>query len=179
MTADSRTRRSASNPSESRSDRSATADVERERDASGLSRSEMNRLLRDEFKQEALPSAPPMPGWHTCWLAVNNSYDPIHKRMRLGYQPVRAEEVPELAAFRMATGEYEGVVGCNEMVLFKVPQERYMQIMNEYHHDAPMREEEALKAQLRRGERDSEGKDLEQIEGFDDIAVARQTPFFA
>ena len=171
---DTRIRKDAA--AEVRGSRSVTADAERTKDASGVSAEERARLLRDEFKQEALPTAPVIPGWHVCWLASNNNYDPIHKRMRLGYQPVMVEEVPSMSGYRMTTGDYAGVVACNEMLLFKVPQEAYEQIMREYHHDAPLREEEGLRAQLVRGEKDSQGHELGQVEGFEDLAQRRPAP---
>lgn len=181
MTADSRTRRaSTESDSVARSDRSATADAERLKDDSGVSPETKRRLNLSEFTQEALPTAPPIPGFHTCWLALNSSWDPLHKRLRMGYVPVKAEEAPELASFRMKSGEYEGVVGCNEMVLFKIPMDLYAQIMREYHHDAPMREEESLRSQLKRSDRDSNGNELGMIEGFEDIgAQPRRAPHFA
>lgn len=132
--------------------------------------------LYSEFTQEALPNAPEIPGWHMCWLSSTSNYDPIHKRIRLGYRPVKVEEVPGMDAFRMGTGEYAGVVACNEMLLFKIPQERYQQIMKEFHHDGPLREEEAIKAALIKGDEDSEGAALEKIEGDGFPALGQRRP---
>jgi hypothetical protein len=50
--------------------------------------------------------------------------------------------------------------------------------MREFHHDGPQREEEAIKSQLKQGAVDSEGKELEHIEGFDDIGTERAAPQF-
>ena len=142
-----------------------------------LSKAERQRLIRNEFQQEALPNAPQIPGYHTCWLSMTSSYDPIHKRMRMGYTPVRSEDVPGLESFRMKSGEYEGVVTCNEMALFKIPNEIYLEIMTAFHHDAPMSEEESIKQNLKQGHEDSEGKELEHVEGYDDLAVHRSAQF--
>ena len=157
----------------------SSADAERNTDSSGLTREQRAAMLRSEFTQEALPGVPAAPGWHFCWLAANNAWDPLHKRIRLGYQPVTVEEVPELASFRMGTGEYTGVVACNEMLLFKIPTDIYDQIMREFHHDAPLREEEALRAQLKRQEVDSTGRELGDVEGFEDLGQRRRAPSFA
>ena len=40
-------------------------------------------------------------------------------------------------------------------------------------------EEENLKAQLKRHEQDSDGKELGEVEGFEDLAVKRNAPHFA
>lgn len=149
-----------------RAQRSVTADESRTQlDGTSLSQAERTAMIRSEFTQEALPKPPAIPGWHLCWLSTTNSYDPVHKRMRLGYMPVSAADVPGFDSFRMKSGEFEGCVSCNEMVLFKVPEDQYQAIMREFHHNMPREEEEALKQQIVRGEKDSGGKELEEIEG--------------
>lgn len=178
-TEDARVRRSGDGFGPARASRSATADASRtDRDGTSTTPSERQRLIRSEFQQEALPSVPEIPGFHTCWLSATSSYDPIHKRMRMGYLPVRAEEVKGLDSFRMKSGEMAGMVSCNEMVLFKIPNELYLEIMEEFHHNMPMEEERAIKASLKRGEKDSSGKELDQVEGFEDLAQ-RRAPQFA
>lgn len=134
-------------------------------EGTALSLEERRAMIRNEFLQEALPKAPSIPGFHCCWLSTTNSYDPIHKRMRLGYTPVSADEVRGFESLKAASGEFPGAVACNEMVLFKIPMETYMMIMQEFHHIMPANEEEAIRAQLVRGEEDSEGKKLGQVEG--------------
>lgn len=160
--------------SDSRAPRSQADEVRKDTDGTAMSPSERKAMLRNEFRQEALPAAPDIPGWHCCWLASNSSYDPLHKRIRMGYEPVKVEEVPSLSSFRMTTGEHEGIVACNEMLLFKIPNELYQEIMQEFHHDAPLREEQAIKDSLRQGHQDSDGKDLETVEGFEDLAMRPQ-----
>ena len=59
-----------------------------------VSADERRKMWKDEWTQSALPAVPEMKGWHLCWLSTTNSYDSIDKRIRLGYVPVRAEEVP-------------------------------------------------------------------------------------
>lgn len=180
-TADSRTLKNSAR--EMRAPRSSTADEQRTQlDGTAFSAEEQAAMIRSEFAQEALPHPPKIPGWHCCWLTTTSSYDPIHKRMRLGYVPVSADDVPGFDTFRMKAGEFAGCVSCNEMVLFKVPEETYQAIMREFHHKMPREEEEALKAQIIRGEKDSGGAPLEKTEGegFDQIVRGqRASPLFA
>lgn len=106
---------------------------------------DFERLLENEFNGNALPNAPPMPGWHLCWLTTNSSYDSAAKRQRLGYMPVRKAEMP---GFDASNGQnlvgYDDFVNCNELVLFKIEESRYQKMMAHYHHKQPMQEEEGI-----------------------------------
>jgi len=62
-----------------------------------VSSEERRRMFRSEWLQEALPTPPEIPGYHLCWLSSTNQYDPIHKRMRLGYEPVKPKNYPALS----------------------------------------------------------------------------------
>ena len=62
-----------------------------------ISKQERRKMWSDEWTQSALPKVPDIPGWHLCWLSTTNGYDSIDKRMRLGYVPVKAEELPGFA----------------------------------------------------------------------------------
>jgi hypothetical protein len=130
-----------------------------------LTSSQERRKMFREFSQEALPTPPAIPGWHYCWLSTTNQYDPIHKRTRMGYEPVKAEELPDFSNFRVKSGEFEGLISVNEMVLFKIPADIYQEIMEEYHHNMPLEEEERIKANAVLPERDSNGKQLGTVEG--------------
>ncbi|MFM7856894.1 MAG: hypothetical protein ACKO96_34450, partial [Flammeovirgaceae bacterium] len=88
-----------------------------------ISSQERRKMFSDEWTQSALPNAPVIPGWHVCWLSTTNSYDSIDKRIRLGYVPVKAEEIQGYENYRVKAGEYEGYVACNEMLLFKIPED--------------------------------------------------------
>lgn len=132
-----------------RGERGVVEDAARVSDnGTAMSIEQMRAALRDEFRQEALPSVPPIAGWHLCWLSTTNSYDPIHKRMRLGYVPVKASELAGFESMRMNSGEFEGCIACNEMLLFKIREELFLEIMRHFHHDVPMQEEENLRRQL-------------------------------
>lgn len=114
-------------------------------DGTSTSTTERRLNFRDEWTANALPNPPALPGYHLCWLSTTNNADPIHKRIRMGYEPVRAEEVPGFEHYKMKSGEYEGVVSCNEMVLFKLPIDIHEEMMSYFHHEKPMQEEEMLK----------------------------------
>lgn len=155
------------------------SDAERQNDdGNAMSPEQLRAMIRSEFLQEALPTVPKIPGWHLCWLSTTNSYDPIHKRMRLGYVPVKYDELPGFEQMRMTSGEFEGAISCNEMLLFKIPNEMFQAIMQEFHHNMPAEEEDALKRQLvDEGVKDSTGKKLgsitEDSDGYEELAASR------
>lgn len=109
-----------------------------------VSDDERIEMFRQQMFQSALPDLPKIPGWHTCWLTTTNPRDSIQARMRLGYEPVKPEDIPGWEYAALKTGEYAGFIGVNEMLAFKLPQSLYEAFMREAHHDAPLREEEKL-----------------------------------
>lgn len=128
---------------------------------------DINALLNSEFDQVALPTPPQMPGWHLCWLTTGSQYDSIQKRQRLGYTPVLASEVPGFDIGGTRSAAFEGAITCNEMVLFKISEERYQAIMAHFHHKRPLEEEESIyDAALKQAEeQDSAGNLLSKPEG--------------
>ena len=143
---------------------------------------ERRKMWSDEWTQSALPKVPEIPGWHLCWLSTTNSYDSIDKRMRLGYVPVKAEEIGGFENFRVKAGEHVGYVACNEMLLFKIPMEHYQDIMTHFHHDAPLEDAEKIRTQAEAVVgRDSSGRRLGQVEGegLADIDKPIPAPVFA
>lgn len=155
------------------------ADASRtQNDGTAYSHEERMRMIRSEWDQNVLPQVPQVPGWHHCWLSTTNATDPIYKRIQRGYEPVRAADIPGFAQYRVDQGEFEGCVACNEMLLFKIPQELYQEIMAYFHYEKPMDEEEILKANAQRNEQDSNGRSLGEVEGFDGLArKVRPTTF--
>jgi len=143
------------------------ADVDRvTQDGSSTSASDRRRLLRQEWVQEVLPTPPEKAGWHRCWLSTTNSVDPIHKRMQLGYQPVRISDVPGFEQYKVEGGQFEGCVACNEMLLFEIPMERYQDLMMIYHHDMPLEQEQSIYERVNgKNDEDSSGKRLSIVEG--------------
>jgi hypothetical protein len=79
-----------------------------------------------------------------CWLTTTNPRDSIQGRIRLGYEPVKPEDVPGWEYATLKTGDWAGFIGVNEMLAFKLPMSLYSRFMREAHHSAPLREEEKL-----------------------------------
>jgi len=100
--------------------------------------------FRKQFYQSVLPDLPKIPGWHVCWLTTTNPADSIQRRTRLGYEPIKASEIPGWEYASIKTGTYEGCIGVNEMIAFKLPLELYEAFMYESHHAQPLAEEEKL-----------------------------------
>ena len=109
-----------------------------------ISDDERVEMFRQQFHQSSLPDLPKLDGWHTCWLTTTNSRDSIQTRMRLGYEPLKPEDVPGWEYVTIKTGDWNGFIGVNEMLAFKLPLSLYEKYMQEAHHDAPLREEEKL-----------------------------------
>ena len=132
-----------------------------------ISTQERRKMWSEEWTQSALPKLPELEGWHLCWLSTTNSYDSIDKRMRLGYVPVKADELPGYEDYRVKSGEHVGYISCNEMLLFKLPMEIYQEVMTHMHHDKPREEAEKIKVQMEnlQGQRDSNGRPLLSVEG--------------
>lgn len=132
-----------------------------------ISTQERRRMWSEEWTQSALPKLPNMDGWHLCWLSTTNSYDSIDKRIRLGYVPVKSEELPGYEDYRVKSGEHVGYISCNEMLLFKLPMDVYQEIMLLQHHEKPREEADKIRVQLEslQGQRDSNGKRLVDVEG--------------
>jgi hypothetical protein len=159
------------------------SDKERvQQDGLALSAEERRRLLRNDWVQEVLPTPPAIPGFHLCWVSTTNSTDPIHKRLRMGYVPVKASEVPGFDQYLVKDGQFDGCVACNEMLLFKLPMQIYQDLMTIYHHDMPMEQEQAIRERVEStGERDSTGRNLSIVEGdFNQLGrSSSRTPQFA
>jgi len=147
-----------------------------------ISKQERRKMWSDEWTQSALPKVPDIPGWHLCWLSTTNGYDSIDKRMRLGYVPVRAEELPGFDNYRVKAGEDIGFIACNEMRLYKLPMEIYQEVMTQMHHEAPNEESDKVQVQVEQlqGNRDSSGRSLGSVEGegFGNLNRNVQTPVF-
>lgn len=109
-----------------------------------ISEDDRLEMFRNQLFNDALPDLPEIPGFHLCWLTTQNPRDPIHRRMQLGYEPVRPDEVPGMEYASIKTGEWSGFIGVNEMLAFKLPLSLYQRFMKEAHHDAPLREEDKL-----------------------------------
>jgi hypothetical protein len=136
---DERLKKSSDNGRASRgmSDRSVTENRE-------ISDDERVEMFRQQFFQSALPDLPKIPGYHTCWLTTTNPRDSIQGRVRLGYEPIKPEDVPGWEYATLKTGDWVGCIGVNEMLAFKLPASLYERYMHEAHYAAPLREEQKL-----------------------------------
>lgn len=145
-----------------------------------LSDDDRVQMFRDSFYQSALPDLPEIPGYHVCWLTTTNPRDPIQGRFRLGYEPVKPEEVPGWEYATIKTGDHTGLIGVNEMIAAKLPQRLYLRVMKEVHHDAPLREEERITSDMdSMGQRARGSKSrMEEDEGFSTMREAAPNPIF-
>ena len=118
-----------------------------------LSNRERIEAFRDKWQNSALPDIPEgaIPGFHLCWLSSTNNYDSIDKRMALGYEPVKAAELGKgfETLGKMNSGKFEGCVSCNEMVLFKLPEEVYQEVMRMMHLEDPLEHQRNITQQVR------------------------------
>lgn len=167
-----------------REDRSSQDQSRRPAEEKFMSTQESLKAWSDEWTQSALPKIPAdaFPGWHLCWLSTTNGYDTIDKRMRLGYVPVKADELPGFDSFRVKSGEHVGYISCNEMLLFKLPMEIYQAVMTKFHHTAPQEEAQKIEVQLEnlQGQaRDSSNKRLLRVEGEGFGRIDKQQPNIA
>ena len=162
---DNRLKRS---PGESRQDRT-DQDKSRAAPEENFPLVRERRRFRNEFQHEVLPSIPDIPGYHLCWLATNNQYDPLHRRYQMGYQPVLASELTGYDMYQVKQGEQSGHIQCQEMLLCKMPMDVYQDIMLENHHYQPLDEAEKIKLQqeqiVGQSQIHGRGKTLASIEG--------------
>ena len=165
----------------SRENRSS-ADVEREnKDGTSTTMAERKRMLREQMVNEVLPDPnnPKVPGWHYCWLSTTNQSDPIYKRLSLGYELVKASDMPKFSLQNKAmSGEFEGCIAINEMILSRIPEELYQEILMINHHEKPMEEEAFLKANAAPSQQDSHGNALGMREGFETLGRRVAAPTF-
>lgn len=100
-------------------------------------------MFRQQFYQAALPNLPAIKGYHVCWLTTTNPRDTIQMRMRIGYEPIRASDVPgfDTGNLVLKSGEFAGFISVGEMIAAKIRLDLYQRYMQEAHHDAPRNEE--------------------------------------
>jgi len=144
-----------------------------------LSDDERVEMFRQQMFQAALPDLPKLPGYHTCWLTTTNPRDSIQARIRLGYEPIKPEDVPGWEYVTVKTGEWAGFIGVNEMLAFKLPLGLYEKFMQEAHHDAPLREEDKLAdtAEFLQQQARASGANLMMGDGISDLRDDRGARF--
>ena len=146
------------------SDRQATENRE-------LSDDERLEMFRMNLYNDRLPNIPDIPGYHVCWLTTTNPSDTIQTRVRLGYELIRAEDVPGMELVTQKTGEYAGCIAVNEMIAAKLPLSLYYRYMQEAHHDAPLREEDKLAevAEMMREQAERAGTTMYEGDGMQEM----------
>lgn len=137
--------------------------------------------FRSQFSQAVLPDLPKIPGYHVIWLSTTNPRDSIHARMRLGYTPIKPEEIPGWEFASLKTGEWAGCIGINEMLAFKIETEQYEKYMLEAHHNQPLNEAEKLTATVDqiRSQARGMGSDVSVGDGMEDLRRPVRTPVFS
>ena len=129
--------------------------------AGDIERRERLEAFRDKWANSALPeiSKDAIPGFHLCWLSTTNQYDSIDKRLALGYEPVKAAELGNgfESLGKMSSGKFEGCVSCNEMVLFKLPEEVYQEVMKMLHLEDPLEHQRNITSAVRGNSQESKG----------------------
>lgn len=150
---------------------SREADDRRVTERRELTDADRLEMFRNQLFNDALPDLPEIPGYHVCWLTTANPRDPIYRRMQLGYEPIKPEEVPGMEFASVKTGEWAGFIGVNEMLACKLPESLYQAFMREAHFDAPNREEERLANRADDMQRMAEeaGTTLIEDEGYRDL----------
>ena len=122
-------------------------------DPTDIARRERLDAFRDKWQNSALPEIPggSIPGMHLCWLSTTNTYDSIDKRMALGYEPVKASDLGNgfEGLGKMSSGKFEGCISCNEMVLFKLPEDVYQEVMRMVHLEDPLEHQRNITANIR------------------------------
>lgn len=148
----------------------------------GLTDDERFDFFVQSYDNSVLPDLPPMPGYHICWLTTTNPRDPIARRIRMGYEPIRADDLGHgWADTGLKTGDLSGVVAINEMVAAKIPTTLYQRYMRELHHTRPLSDEEKLRANLDFAKQRAEsfGGKLQEGDGMTELVQRAPVPKFA
>jgi hypothetical protein len=109
-----------------------------------LTDSQRLEAFRMNLFNSQLPDLPAIPGYHVCWLTTNNRQDPIHGRMRVGYELIKADDLPGFESVSVKTGDWAGFIMVNEMIAAKLPIRLYQAFMTEVHHKQPLDEASKL-----------------------------------
>lgn len=132
----------------SRTDQRDHQDPRAEPNRHAQEENEAQRVRAILFADEVLAPPPKIPGYHTIWLSTTNAYDSIERRRKVGYVPVKREELPNADFGTMHAGSYAGCITQAEFILFKLPQKTYAAIMELLHHTRPLEEERGIRANV-------------------------------
>lgn len=128
-------------------------------------------MFRQTLFNDVLPDLPPIPGYHVCWLSTTHQSDSIARRMRLGYEPIKATEIPGMEYASVKTGEEAGLIRINEMLACKLPQHLYEAFMQEAHHRQPAEQASMIAGQVDslREQANRDGGDVLEGDGMDEL----------
>ena len=118
--------------------------------AAGPTDPEVRRRIRAVFDDTLLPNLPQRPGWHRCWVSTTHNNDTPMRRRRLGYRFTTYDEVKAQGwgsdeyAVKDASHVYHGCVMWREMIAMETPEENFIAIMRELHHDQPMEQSRGI-----------------------------------
>lgn len=109
-----------------------------------LSDEEFSRRINESDGYAALPKPPQIPGFHLKWATTQGQVDNVRQDLRYGYTPVKSSEMPSYFHDSIKSGHFEGCVGHNEMILMKIENRRYQELMVTRHHRKPLEMEGAV-----------------------------------
>lgn len=102
---------------------------------------ERRRRIREKWGESVLPNLPERPGWHRCWVSTTHTIDTPQRRRRFGYSFVKMEDVRQAGwtadVDAVKDGTFAGCVMWRELVAMEIPQEDYLDYMQEFHSDQP------------------------------------------
>jgi hypothetical protein len=85
---------------------------------------------------EMLPMPDPRPGWDHRYIRISmmGQNDPknISSRLREGYEPVKAEEYPEMMVHANPDGQFKGNIEIGGLLLCRIPSEFVQQAQAYY-----------------------------------------------
>jgi hypothetical protein len=143
---------------------------------------ERRRALRERWSQSLLPNLPKKDGWHRCWCSTTHPSDTVARRIAVGYTLLKMEDIATAGwapqAESVKDGEFAGAVRWREMIGMQIPQDQYLEIMRELHHDLPLDMARDIYGGLQQGAeeiRDRGGK-VEFGDGFQEMGRFRRAP---
>lgn len=148
-----------------------------------MSDRELLRRFRTSLNSNILPELPEMKGYHLCWVprSSNNKQDTVDRRLDLGYSVVKPEELPNYQLDSNRSGQTDGCISYNELILMKLPMRLYQLYMQDSHHTQPWEQERVIKQSIKNME-DKEGESLvrdeSEMTGINSLARKVQTPNF-
>ena len=109
---------------------------------------------RTPWKPPSALDAPPAPqGFKHRWVRESilgqDDRTNMSKRVREGFEPVRAEEFPEFEAPVIDNGRYKGVIGVGGLILARIPEETVGE-RNEYYRTLTAEQMQAVDSDLMR-----------------------------